>query len=140
LDFIQEEYNRKYGKLKLKSTKGYELNGYFQKYLERAAVEYSVNSVDKTELALSGMNNLKNNIQDNIQSLLKRDDKLDAMIERTDELGSLANSMKTRVLSSLTIECSDQEEDILEELWYKIIRGYSSPCSNLHNPSIYVWV
>ena len=59
---------------------------------------HSVNNVDKTEVAIAKMNDLKDIQIESLKNIMERDAKLDNLLEKTEAMDEQTYSMKSKVI------------------------------------------
>lgn len=59
--------------------------------------EYSKNTFDKTDMAMASVGNLKTNLAGVMDNLIARDEKLDDMMLKTEEMSDLSYSISSKV-------------------------------------------
>lgn len=102
---------------RIKKAKAYTLSSEFKMDMKALIDVFSVESYDKTDIALENFGELKETTTQNLAKLIEREDKLDDLLGKADEMGAVAIKMKKRSVQV-------KRKAILNSLMAKIMLGF----------------
>lgn len=79
----------------ISSAKAFQFNPEFKSELKALYVQYSTNNMDKTDIAVLKMNDMINVQTHNMAALMERDDKVDKLLEKADQMGDESLSIRS---------------------------------------------
>lgn len=97
LERMKEEFNRFFDRGQIANARYLSLNKEFEAAFERIQEEFSKNTVDKMGVAIEATNNLNKNVTATLDNLIARDEKLDEMMIKTEEMSDLSYSISSKV-------------------------------------------
>ena len=100
LDKMKEEFNKFFDRSQIANARYLSLSKEFEGAFERIYEEYSKNTLDKMGVAIEATNNLNKNVTATLDNLIARDEKLDEMMLKTEEMSDLSYSISSKVGSS----------------------------------------
>lgn len=99
LQDIRKTFEETYSYHDIEAAKGYSLKSFGVEYLKPKLFAYNENPNafnDKADKLLDDMLHLKDNMVENIESLIQRDGKIEVIAEKALQLSTVSNSYKSR--------------------------------------------
>lgn len=99
LQDIRKTFEETYSQHDIEQAKGYSLKSFGVEFLKPKMVAYNENPTafnDKADQLLKDMMHLKDNMVENIESLIQRDGKIEVIAEKALQLSSISNTYKSR--------------------------------------------
>jgi hypothetical protein len=99
LQDIRKTFEETYSYHDIEAAKGYSLKSFGVEYLKPKLIAYNENPNafnDKADKLLDDMLHLKDNMVENIESLIQRDGKIEVIAEKALQLSTVSNSYKSR--------------------------------------------
>ena len=115
LKMIQSKFESSFGQDEIVLASSFDLNKNknFQEFLKETIVykhsfliiqeEYTSKGVDKTDRVIEGMNKLTEDLTETTYEIVKRDSKIDEMVEKSLKMSDLSNSFLDSVRQNLNL-------------------------------------
>ena len=90
------DFEKFFNKQAVRDARPMSLSREFEGALERIREEFSKGTVDKAQIAINTVGNLKDQVKDSMDKLIDRDGRLDDMISKADEISDISRSTRDK--------------------------------------------